>query len=264
MNKTEIFAHRGQGHGSTNGLDPTGGAYVGYAENSIPALLTAALQGFHLEWDVLASGDRPDPAAIVAHGDANDEGILDNEDLALVAGDTPLRDLQRFGLVAHSPGQTHLPPLLDWVLDALVGKDVRLNIELKGAGSAFAVTRCLQRRGTAGAGWDPRIIFSSFKPNELEAARKAFPEADLALLLWSGAPLVTGARMEQFIARNRVTALHVDIPLAHEGMLEWAATLGCAVRVYTVNDPIMAIGLVHRGVTGLFTDFPQVIASALQ
>lgn len=260
----EIWAHRGMFHGTTvpnqEPLEP-----ARFGENTVPALRAAAFRGFSPEFDVMATLDGH---AIVAHGD--NEGVIDNGTFALRAGMSTLEELQRFGLVARTDGERHLIPTLGQVMDVLEDKPVRMNIELKGTGSAKAVIRCLHDR-TAPESWvNERLLFSSFEPREIREFRDFYRHASVAWLLWSEDQRLQGntdvrLRFERFIADADICALHVDLPLADEGIVEWAAKLGLSegVRAYTCNSAEQAIELHARGIAGIFTDFPEVLFAEL-
>jgi glycerophosphoryl diester phosphodiesterase len=150
-------------------------------------------------------------------------------------------------------------PLLAEVLAATPG--LLVNIELKcetpGDGGLTARTVACVREARAGR----RVLFSSFNPLCLHRARALAPEIERALLFEADAPwLLRSAAAAPFLAAN---ALHPQSVLATgPAVARWRAR-GYRLACWTVDDPAQARTLWERGVTGLITNRPLELRTAL-
>lgn len=265
----ELWAHRGMFHGTTiPDIEPLQPAR--FVENTLPALRAAANNGYSPEFDVMATKDG---YAIVTHGD--DNGALGIGHESLPVNKTTREELREFGLVAKCDYETDtLPSTLEVILMALLTyKNIRPNLELKGPGSAEATMKTFRSAGISDQAVNERFLFSSFELPEIVSFRNFYPQAAIALLLWSQDRRLQAGFIEsgahhfynRFITSNRLCALHVDLPLADEGMVEWGASLGLSegVRAYTCNSAEQAVELHARGIRGIFTDFPAILYKEL-
>lgn len=139
------------------------------------------------------------------------------------------------------------------VLDEFFGTII-LNIELKGRGTGAIVTTLLEKKYIKSKkDWDA-VLLSSFKGNELAAARRKSNKVNLALLhSINPFAFVTYHRKLQLTAVG-FHRLYIN-PLA----LEIAKKAGLFTYVYTVNRPETALMLAQKGIDGIVTDNPAII-----
>jgi glycerophosphoryl diester phosphodiesterase len=150
-------------------------------------------------------------------------------------------------------------PLLSEVLEAVPGLVV--NVELKcealddGGLTARAVACVREARATA------RVLFSSFNPLCLRRARALAPEIERALLFEADAPwLLRSAATAPLLG---AAALHPEAALATPAAASRWRSRGYRLACWTVDDPAQARALWDRGVTGLITNRPGALRTAL-
>lgn len=154
-------------------------------------------------------------------------------------------------LRALDAGEGERIPLLEEVLDLTRGR-ARLNIELKGPGTALPTVARLQAVVAAGT-WRPdQFVLSSFDWAALETVREREPSLPVAPLAGRGA----GGEVIEVAGRLGAEAIHVSRWSARARFVESAHARGLAVRVFTVNLAWEYELLLRLGVDGFFTDFP--------
>ena len=154
-------------------------------------------------------------------------------------------------LKALDAGGGNTIPTLRETLTALQGK-VGLNIELK-AGDAVAERTgealCLAVEG----GWDPaQLLVSAFDHAVLQRFCLAAPQIPVAPLFDRPSP-----RMIEVARALDAAAIHIGLAVATPIVLSALSASGFPIHVYTVNQPTLAERLRERGVSGIFTDYPQ-------
>jgi glycerophosphoryl diester phosphodiesterase len=214
-----IFAHRG--------------ASDARLENTLPAFAHAVERGADgAELDVQLSRD----GEVIVFHDA---------DLLRLAGRHQRVDGLTWEQLSHVQlQQGHKIPRLVDVLDVWP-TDRWLNVELKAGGAQVAREAVRVLRGR------PRIIFSSFDPRMLLAARGAGSTYEHALLLAAESPSFLWAGGAQMFG---CTTVHLDHRLCTPRTVERYKQQGLAVGVWTVNDPQRKATLQGWGVDRVFTD----------
>ena len=160
--------------------------------------------------------------------------------------DTPLATLK----ILDAGGGSTIPTLQE-ALAALQGK-VALNIELK-AGDAVA-----ERTGEAlcravEEGWDPaQLLVSAFDHTALQRFCLAAPQIPVAPLFDRPSP-----RMVEVARSLDAAAIHIGLAVATPIVLSALEEARLPIHVYTINQPALADRLRERGVSGIFTDYPQ-------
>lgn len=263
----QIIAHRGISHRPL--LDARGETVEvpRYRENTVAALLAAAVKGFPVEFDVRVTKDGQ---AVVSH---DDEIAMAKGGTGLAISDNNLTDLQSLGLVASSAAHTDRVPLLRDVLILLEGR-VPLHMELKSGQSARAAHEVLRRLGSLYENLNCKaapLIVSSFILGELVEFRQYHPEVP-AFWLRSSSQLATPEALEGAIRKFKLDGVHLELPMATPEIVGWFRGIGCTIRVYTVNDPVVAINLANMKdderipleIAGVFTDFPDILRDALR
>ncbi len=147
---------------------------------------------------------------------------------------------------------------LEEILDEFFGK-ILLNLEIKSYGSGSQIARMVRDRYIKKASdWDS-IVFSSFKVSELYAVRSVSKRANIALLHDKNPFAYIAHHLKLDLTavgfhRQRTNALALDI----------AKKAGIFTYVYTVNLPATAKLFAERGVDGIVTDDPALIAKKLK
>lgn len=121
-----------------------------------------------------------------------------------------------------------------------------LNLEIK----ELAVVKYLKKELQ---GYKGRIIFSSFEFKILQAVKKVFPKAELAVLeKWSGVRAIAEATL---LDTNRV---HINQQWLWSGFVKSMKHRGFKLYAYTVNSRDRAEELEEWGIDGIFTDYPSL------
>jgi glycerophosphoryl diester phosphodiesterase len=138
--------------------------------------------------------------------------------------------------------------------------DWRVNIEIKDATGTPADPLIVAAvlRQVAELGMGERVIISSFNHDYLRQVRDADPTI-------ATAALVAGPHPDPLGLLRELGAVAYNPSLKTLDMDQLAAVraAGYGVNVWTVNDPADMRRLIEAGATGIFTDFPQVLAGVL-
>ena len=210
-------------------------------ENTLPSFEKALKLGCHwVELDVhLAQGE-----LLVIHDQTVDR---------TTNGKGRLKDMTLAEIRRLDAGQGAKVPLLREVIN-LVDRRAGVNIELKGAGTAVAVSRLLDEYCDAGWSTDD-FLLSSFIHDELKLASKDYRRGllfgELAPQLWQRAETLGGWSVNLY--RKQVSQVLVNE--AHEQ--------GYKVLVHTVNDPAEICAMISLGVDGVFSDYPDRVLQAI-
>jgi glycerophosphoryl diester phosphodiesterase len=155
---------------------------------------------------------------------------------------------------AHDRVRTHPQPhvpTLDDTVAALAGR-IGLAVEVKEPAVTTRVLDALRQHDVEA---DELLILSSHA-RALDSARRLRPDIRMVLHLSTRRPDPTsatrfwGVGFHDRTARPRVIAL--------------AQSLGLATTVYTVNEPERMLELAALGVTGIFTDRPDLLRRTLE
>ena len=208
-------------------------------ENTLRAFARALDQGATwLELDVHLVHDR----LLVIHDDTLHR---------TTSGQGPLSMYTLASLRALDAGKGERIPFLEEVLELARGR-ARLNVELKGPGTAAPTVALIQQEVAAGR-WQPgQFVLSAFDWSQLAAARRLEPAIPVAPLAGKGA----GGEILETAERLEAEAIHVSRWSARARLVAAAHQRGLAVRVYPVNRNWEYDLMVRLGVDGIFTDFP--------
>jgi glycerophosphoryl diester phosphodiesterase len=226
MKALKIIAHRGAS---------------GYApENTLIAFRKALQMGADMvEFDVhaLPSGE------IVLMHDNRVNRTTNGKGYVLQHGFAELRSLDA--------GAGEIVPTLEEVLD-LIDRQIPVNIELKGPGTAQGVARIVKQY--LSHGWQSSdFLISSFNHHELAAFKRLVPEIEVAALD-GNLPLGYAAFAEELQA--------VAVCLSHEFVTKEyildAHKRGMEVYVWTVDDPEEVERVCIMGADGIFTNVPDI------
>jgi glycerophosphoryl diester phosphodiesterase len=229
MNEIICFAHRGAG-----GHEP---------ENTLLSIRKALSLGAHwIEIDVHAA----EGELVVIH-DETLERTTDGRGHVAEQSLEYLRSLDA--------GKGERIPLLREVFD-LAGRRAGINIELKGRGTAapavYLIDEYVNRHG-----WThDRILVSSFKPRELKKVKSLQPGIRTGLIV-EGLPLHCTEIAEELGAYS----IHPGLKFINRRFVEDAHLRGLKVFVFTVNSAEEIERMRLLGVDGVFTDYPELVAS---
>jgi glycerophosphoryl diester phosphodiesterase len=145
----------------------------------------------------------------------------------------------------------HKIPILQDVLK-LVDHRVRVNIELKGRGTAGNIHKIASFYSEK-QGWKPeQFLVSSFDWDELRDYRKVDPTGRIAVLT-EGDPL-EALEVAAELKAEAINPHHTQLNAENVAKIHEA---GYKVYTWTVNDPAEFQRLVSIGVDGVFSDFPD-------
>lgn len=147
----------------------------------------------------------------------------------------------------------HKIPLLQDVLK-LINHKVRLNIELKGGGTAdrvnFITNYYIEKKG-----WSLNdFLISSFKWDELREMRRINPEIPIAILTENNPSEAISIAKEL-----KAEAINPDFRMLNaENNLE-IQEAGFKIYTWTVNEPQDIMAMKKFGVDGIITNYPERI-----
>ncbi len=156
-------------------------------------------------------------------------------------------------LGALNAGKGEKIPLLEEVLDTIRGKS-RVNIELKGLGTARPVARLIDRCRSE-KGWiNEAFLVSSFDYEELSAFRKLDPESPVGILFKE---IPTG--LFEFARSIRAFSFNPLFRIVDTDLVDTAHREGIRVLVWTVNEPEDIDRMKTLGVDGICSNYPDRI-----
>ncbi|MGC8764219.1 MAG: glycerophosphodiester phosphodiesterase [Acidobacteriota bacterium] len=214
-------------------------------ENTLLSIETALRLGAHwVEVDVHPLEGR----LVVLHDDTVDR---------TTNGRGPLSSFTLEALRRLDAGRGERIPFLEEVLELLNGR-AGLVVEMKGLGSAALLPAVLRRALVEG--FNPgRLTVSSFHREELLAFREAALPVATAVL-----SSTFQEEALRFAQEMGASALHLGLRGAAPGALRRCREAGLPVYVFTVNEPEDIRRMYHGGAAGVFTDFPDRVAPALE
>lgn len=218
------------GHRGAAGLSP---------ENTLPSFQRALELGVDgVELDVHALHGR----LLVIHDDTLER---------TTNATGPLTDHSLVALRGFDAGNGAPIPFLEEVLQ--IAARALVNVELKGAGTAAPVAKCLQKFPGA------KVLVSSFKHHELMDFRHEDSHTPVAPLFSK-----PDAAMFDLTDTLRATSVNVSRRIIDEDLIDNAHARGLKVWVYTVNSAREMTKLEALGVDAVFTDFPDRVPPAIR
>ena len=150
-------------------------------------------------------------------------------------------------------------PTLEEVFSA-VGNKILINVELKNYTSPFdrlpeTVVALVMKKGLS-----DRVLLSSFNPIALIKAQRASEEIRRAALI-GGGPKIARGIIEAF---TDYFALHPEVSLVNQGVVDKHHAAGHQVNVWTVNEESEMMKLLSMGVDGLITDKPDIAKKVIE
>lgn len=226
------------GHRGAAGLKP---------ENTFAALRAGIAAGADmLEFDIRLTKDK---VPVLSHPLSHELHMFKAHRSVRFISSFTLAELQKITAGSERPIVT-----LEAALKECAGK-VILNIELKQAHCFRQSLPFLKKYIAKKSDWD-QFIFSSFSPAELARAREQAPDIHLALLHHLNSFLFL-----RHMRRLRLSAVGFHRLHINRFALDIAKKLGLFTYAYTVNRPQAATLLAKRGLDGVVTDRPDLIAN---
>ena len=239
----EVIAHR------------CGGALA--PENTLAGLAIAARLGCRaVEFDVMLARDG---VPVLIHDETLDRcasvagRVVDLDGAQLMATDVGAR--------FHAAFVGETIPGLDAALQRCRQLGLAANLEIKpAAGHEVATGRAVGRQlASLGPAGRPALLLSSFSAEALEAAAAEVDDIPRGWL----APAFSAGALDT-AARLGCVSLHLAAEGLEAAHVAAARAVGLRVLVYTVNDPADARRLAGWGVSGVFTDRPDLLLDAIR
>lgn len=225
------------------------GARALAAENTLVALELAAAQGATwVEIDVMLSADH---IPVLSH-----DRIIQWLPTPVKVDQTSWAQLSQHQV--KTPANSAYPnqPLasLEQASQLISRLNLGLNLEIKPATPALAA-QTLELSLPLIAHLPPeKLVISSFNFAALHKAVELAPQIPRALLYEKLAPNWLDA-----VSRLQPKAIHLDHTWLTPEQVQQILAAGLEVYVYTVNQPQLAAKLFSWGVTGVFSDWPQLL-----
>ena len=152
-------------------------------------------------------------------------------------------------------------PTLDQALSFTREHNWRVNVEIKDLSRKPGDTQIVNRvmALVTELEMEDRVLISSFNHDYLAQIREAHPHIATGILVSKPHPQPV-ALLQRFRAQAYHPRLSFLLPRKEIAFLR---SKGFGVNVRTVNDKKTMQRLVQAGVSGIFTDFPQVLTSVL-
>lgn len=217
-------------------------------ENTLPAFAKAAELGADgVELDVQRTADGQ---LVVCHDEQIDRTSTGRGYLA----EYSLDELRGFDFSNHMTGFGELAiPTLREVLDLLEDTSLTVNIELKNSVVAYPGMETQVADLVHKAGWDKRVLYSSFNHRSMRAmADRGYPAGLLyETVMWK--PQEYGVRLGATALHPAGTAVRLNPHCVRK-----AHGRGLGVNVWTIDQPDQIRALVRLGVDAVITNVPDV------
>lgn len=187
--------------------------------------------------------------------------------LIVIHDDTLERTTDGVGFVAEKSfaylrsldaGQGERIPTFEEVIDT-VNRRAVINVELKGPGTAAPVAQIIGQY-VRERGWRHEdFLVSAFDPAQIETAKKLLPDIRTGALIEKVPP-----GLAAFAERIGAWSLHPSKRCVTPELVADAHQRGLKVFVFTVNQPADIASMVAVGVDGVFTDYPDRVATFLR
>jgi len=226
-------------------------------ENTIASIHTAADMG--VEWVELDVKLTSDHVPVIFH----DEDLLRCASTEGLMAETPydvIKTLDAGSWFSDSFVGEKIPTLED-ALDAIVDRNLGLNLEIKACPGREIETAEIALDMLART-YDPddRLpLISSFSHVSLETALNAIPAFPRALLIDE-----YQENWREIADYLEISALNFNFDKASIDQIEEYIEYAKPVVAYTVNDPLKAHELLHLGVTSIITDCPDIIMEEIE
>lgn len=227
---------------------------MGYApENTLTAFQKAIDMGATMiELDVHLTRDQE---IVVIH---DSELVRTTTGHGLVE-DMTLAEIQSFdaGIAMGPEFKGETVPTLQQVME-LVNHQTALNIEIKAGRTLYPgiVDRILEVISAYRA--EKEVVISSFHKEYLREVRQKAEDLEVAVLFDEPSPGIFDEAV-----REKWQGLHPWYKLIDKKFMDRACRRGLSVRAWTVNRASEMKNLLHWGVKGIITNFPDLLSSVI-
>lgn len=232
------------------------GAMGDYPQNTLESFKAAIEAGFDMiECDVQLL---PEGKVIVFH----------DQDLTLVTGNQDHSSVKNFTYenlkkinVHDNKGEdskTYQIPLLKDVLNLVIKRHIKINIELKGIGTALPTARIIEKYLKKGCQINDFIV-SSFLHDELAKFKRTSSKINIALLVdsnqWEKEFIYDDRLIVKKAISMKAVAINPSIKFVNKNMVNKAHKAGLGVNVWTVDTPKELNRMHQMGVDGVFVNY---------
>lgn len=237
------------------------GASSKFPENTMPAFRAAAeCHADMIELDVHLSKDG---IPVVIHNDKLTNAPSGERDSVRDYTFDELKTIDAAPSFENVAGEAKIPSLEE-VLKFANGK-IALNIEIKTEAVTDTIEngieqKCLQLLEKYKM--LEQVLFSSYDLRSIQHVKKLAPEVAVAIL-FSKQPAY-GMTPAQIVQQYNADAFHCTYHQLSKKWLENLKSNNIPILVYTVNSRSRMKKLISLGVTGIFTDKPDVLADVLK
>lgn len=225
-------------------------------ENTLEGLHSAADMGIEwVEFDVKLTKDQ---IPVLFHDDTLDRTTSSTGNVADYTFNE-LRELDVGSWFSDSFIDVKIPTLEEAV-DVLLERDLGFNLEIKPCPGREKETAEVVMDALANI-WDDtnKVLISSFSHVSLETAFDLAPQFERGLLL----PHEWPENWHEMAEYLQVSTIHLNGNECERDQVEMALELGKPILAYTINEAFMARKLQGWGVSGFFTDAPDVLLEGL-
>ena len=233
------------------------GAKAYAPENTLASIHTAADMG--VEWVEIDAKLTKDGIPIVFHDDDLSRCTGDSRKVADLTFEE-IQELDAGSFFGESFIGEKIPALED-VLNVIIDRGLGLNLEIKPCpGREIETTEVALDCATRIWPDDiPPPLVSSFSHVSLERALEIMPE-------WPRGFLIDeyNENWKDIAKHLDVHTINIDGNTASDAEIQEYIEYGKPVLAYTINDPMRAQALIEMGVTGVFSDNPDIIIEELE
>lgn len=230
---------------------------AGYApENTLEGIQTAADMG--IAWVELDVKLTKDQVLILFHDETLERTTNGSGAVAETTYDD-IRQLEAGSWFSDSFAGVAVPTLEE-ALEVLIDRDIGLNLEIKPCPGREKET-AEAALDTLSKFWDDhaRLLISSFSHVSLETALDMAGDWHRGLLLPKEWP-ENWAELARYL---KASSININGNSCSQADIEALRSFGLPILAYTINDPERARTLQSWGVSGFFSDTPDVIQEAL-
>jgi len=148
-------------------------------------------------------------------------------------------------------GEGENVPLLSEVLD-VIDRQIKVNIELKGAGTAKPVYELIEEYVKNKSWKYDDFMISSFNHYELKVFKELNPHIEIGALI-TGIPI----GLAEFAGKVNADSVNLSIEFINQDFVDDAHKRGLNVYVWTVNDFDDIERMKELNVDGIFSNFPD-------
>ncbi len=231
------------------------GASAYAPENTIAAFQKAiGMEADMIELDVMMTHD----SVLVVFHDAELDKLTDSTGLFSTLSLEEVRALEAGSWFGDEYAGEPIPTLEE-ALEFLSGK-ISVNIEIKTEGVTDEVRGGVEEKALKLVnrfGMEDQVIFSSFDYRAVRHLKELAPEMPVAVLYESSqsgnkSPL-------EIVNELRADAFNCSHRQLSDAWLKELTEAGVPINVYTVNDEELMRDLIQKGVSGIFSDKPDVL-----